>query len=77
MPKAKAGVRYLDIGALLGGEHVVRTTEVMVKRPVVQPTGSTKRMRQRMDSADASDVSLATAVVEANLQCEAVKVGQA
>jgi hypothetical protein len=59
MPKAKAGVRHLDIRALIGGEHVVRTTEVMVKRPVVRPTGSTKRM----DSADASDVSLATAVV--------------
>jgi hypothetical protein len=58
MPKAKAGVldgsRYLDIRALLGGEHVVRTTEVVGKRPVGQPKGSTKRMRSAGASTSAA-----------------------
>jgi hypothetical protein len=58
MPKAKAGVldgsRYLDIRALLGGEHVVRTTEVVGKRPVGRPKGSTKRMRSAEASAAAA-----------------------
>jgi hypothetical protein len=61
MPKAKGGVRdgsqYLDIGALFGGEHVVRTTEVVGKRPVGRPKGSTKRMR----SAEASTSAAAAA----------------
>jgi hypothetical protein len=60
MPKAKAGVldgsRYLDIGALLGGEHVVRTAEVVGKRPVGRSKGS-KRMR----SAEASTSAAAAA----------------
>jgi hypothetical protein len=59
MPKAKAAVldgsRYLDIRALPGGEHVVRTTEVVGKRPVGRPKGSTKRMR----SAEASTFAAA------------------
>jgi hypothetical protein len=61
MPKAKAGVLdgsgHLDIGALLGGEHVVRTTEVVGKRPVGRPKGSTKRMH----SAEASTSAAAAA----------------
>jgi hypothetical protein len=61
MPKAKAGVvdgsQYLDIGALLGGEHVVRTTKVVGKRPVRRPKGSTQRMR----SAEASTSAAAAA----------------
>jgi hypothetical protein len=61
MPKAKAGLlygsRYLDIRALLGGEHVVRTTEVVGKRPVGRPTGSTQLMR----SAEASTSAAAAA----------------
>jgi hypothetical protein len=61
MPKAKAGVldgsRYLDIRALLGGKHVVRTTEVVGKRPVGRPKGSTERMR----SAEASTSAAAAA----------------
>jgi hypothetical protein len=60
MPKAKAGVldgsRYLDIRALLGGEHVVRTTEVG-KRPVWRPKGSTELMR----NAEASTSTAAAA----------------
>jgi predicted aconitase len=58
MPKAKAGVldgsQYLDIGALLGAEHVVRTTEVVGKRPVGRPKGSTKRMRSAAASSSAA-----------------------
>jgi hypothetical protein len=61
MPKAKAGVpdgsQYLDIGALLVGEHVVRTAEVVGKRPVGRPKDSTKRMR----SAEASTAAAAAA----------------
>jgi hypothetical protein len=59
MPKAGVldGSRYLDIRALLGGEHVVRTTEVVGKRPVGRPTGSTKSMR----SAEASTSAAAAA----------------
>jgi hypothetical protein len=61
MPKAKGGVlgrlQYLDIGALLGGEHVVRTTEVVGKQPVGRPKGSTKRMQ----SAEASTAAAAAA----------------
>jgi hypothetical protein len=63
MPKAKAEVldasRYLDIRALLGGEHVVRTTGVVGKRPVGRPKGSTKSMRMR--SAEASTSAAAAA----------------
>jgi hypothetical protein len=61
MPKAEAAVldgsRYLDIRALLGGEHVVRTTEVVGKRSVGRLKGSTKRMR----SAEASTSAAAAA----------------
>jgi hypothetical protein len=61
MPKAKAGIlggsRYLDIGALLGGEQFVRTSEVVGKRPVGRPKGSTKSMR----SAEASTSAAAAA----------------
>jgi hypothetical protein len=61
MPKAKSrvldGSQYLVIGAILGGEHVVRTTEVVGKRPVGRPKGSTKRMR----SAEASTSAAAAA----------------